>query len=243
MAERDNGPRMLGSRDAHALLRTLLAREAPGRILDAACGQGPVAGFLIERGFDVRCCDVDPGLFKLKGVPVDRVELNRPLPYEDASFDCVVCSNAIHRLYNVPGVLREFARILRPGGRLFLTVNNYSNICKRVRFLFYGSLTNKTNEQRFVQTIEAPEANLRQALFFPQVKHNLLDAGLAIDEVRSTRPRLGAWLLLPLALLIRLIMTVWPVHKRESNCLREMNGFGLLPGGKHLAVVASKPKT
>lgn len=240
MAEQTKVPRMLGSRDAHALIRRLLENEKPGKALDAATGYGSLASFLKDRGFDVRCCDVDTGLFELPGVEIDEVDLNLGLPYEDASFDCVTCANAIHRLYNVNGAISEFARILKPGGRLYITFNNYSNISKRIRFLLYGSLTNKTNEARFVQTIDAPAAHLRQALFFPQVRHGLAQAGLEIETVTSSKPRVGALLLTPLALLIRLITTVVPIHKSESNCIRKMNSFALLPGGKHLAIVASK---
>ena len=242
MAKDSVEPRMLGSRDAHALIRRLLARETPGRVLDAATGYGSLAKFLKDRGFDVHCCDVDPGLFELADVPVDQADLNGPLPYEDASFDLVTCANAIHRLYNVDGAIREFTRILKPGGKLILTVNNYSNIAKRVRFLLYGSLTNKTNEGRFVQTIDVPAARVRQALFFPQIRSSLARAGLELETVKSTRRRLGALLLTPLALVIRLATMVLPLHKKGSNCLREMNSWALLPGGKHMAIVASKPR-
>ena len=234
---------MLGSRDAHALIRKLLLAETPGRVLEAATGYGSLAQFLREHGFDVHCCDVDTGLFEAEGLPIDEVDLNEPLPYDDASFDYVTCANAIHRLYNVEGALSEFARVLKPGGKLFLTVNNYSNIAKRIRFLFYGSLTNKTNEGRFVQTVDAPASRLRQALFFPQLHNSLRNVGLTIEAIRGTRLRFGAMLLTPLALLIWLITAVLPLHKRDTNCLPRVNAWGLLPGGKHLAVVASKPGT
>jgi SAM-dependent methyltransferase len=238
-----NEPRMLGSRDSHFLMRRLLADIPPGRALDAATGYGALAAFLHKRDFEVQCCDIDGGLFEAGDLPLDLVDLNGPLPYADATFDLVTCANAIHRLYNVDGAIREFARILKPGGHLLLAFNNYSNISKRIRFLLYGSLTNKTNEGRFVQTIDAPAAHLRQALFFPQVYHSLKQTGLMVDTVCSTKPRLGCMLLTPLAVLIRLYTTIAPVHKRDSNCIREMNSWSLLPGGKHLVIIASKPKS
>jgi SAM-dependent methyltransferase len=237
----DQGPRMLGSRSAHALMRSLIAAEPPGRALDAATGYGAMAHALRGFGFEVRCCDVDTGLFELDGVTIDEVDLNGPLPYADESFDVVTCANAIHRLYNVEGALAEFRRILKPGGKLFLSFNNYSNITKRIRFLLYGSLTNKTNEARFVQTIDAPAARLRQALFYPYVHNTLEEVGLRIDAVRGTPPRSGALLLAPLALLIRAFTTLAPIHKRTTNRIGQMNSWKLLPGGKYLAVAASKP--
>jgi len=234
-------PRMIGSRDMHELLKELLSDLEPCRVLDAGTGYGAAAGLLRDRGFDVHCCDVDPGLFALEGIPNDPVDLNGAMPYEDGRFDCVVCANVLHRLYDVQGALREFSRVLRSGGTLVITFNNYSNIEKRIRFLFTGSLTNRTNEERYVQTIDDPAANVRQALFYPQVHNALVRTGLEIERVRSTRPRLGLLLLTPLALLIRAITTVLPMRKRRTNCLSIMNSWALLPGGKHLAIIARKP--
>jgi SAM-dependent methyltransferase len=63
---------------------------------------------------------------RLEGV-ADRVEVKtadmRRLPFEPATFDVVVSSKAIHNVYSADGraeTLREIARVLKPGGRLFL---------------------------------------------------------------------------------------------------------------------------
>ena len=57
----------------------------------------------------------------------DRVELvtgdMRQMPFPDGSFDVVVSSLAVHNIYDEAGraqALREFARVLRPGGRVLL---------------------------------------------------------------------------------------------------------------------------
>jgi SAM-dependent methyltransferase len=43
-----------------------------------------------------------------------------PLPFADASFDLVTCRLAAHHFPDLPGVLYEVERILRPGGRLLV---------------------------------------------------------------------------------------------------------------------------
>jgi SAM-dependent methyltransferase len=41
----------------------------------------------------------------------------RELPFPDASFDVVTCNHALYHVRDVDGVLAEFVRVLRPGGR------------------------------------------------------------------------------------------------------------------------------
>jgi ubiquinone/menaquinone biosynthesis C-methylase UbiE len=45
----------------------------------------------------------------------------RALPFEDGSFDAVVCIDAINHLPDRPRVLRDWQRLLRPGGRILFS--------------------------------------------------------------------------------------------------------------------------
>jgi len=47
-----------------------------------------------------------------------------PLPFEPASFDVVVCSEILEHVHDLDAVLKEIARVLAPGGRLFATMPN-----------------------------------------------------------------------------------------------------------------------
>ncbi len=42
------------------------------------------------------------------------------LPFDDASFDAITCSNSFHHYPHQQAVVREMHRVLRPGGRLML---------------------------------------------------------------------------------------------------------------------------
>jgi ubiquinone/menaquinone biosynthesis C-methylase UbiE len=44
-----------------------------------------------------------------------------PLPFADASFDAVVCIDAINHRPDRLGVLRDWHRVLKPGGRIMFT--------------------------------------------------------------------------------------------------------------------------
>ena len=118
----------MGAERSHGTLLQVLASAEPTKVLDAACGQGSLALRLQELGWDVHCADIMPELFKVPDLPVKKANLNRALPYADAEFDAVVCANAMHRLFNPAGAVREFYRILRPGGRLYINLNNYASI-------------------------------------------------------------------------------------------------------------------
>lgn len=47
------------------------------------------------------------------------------LPFPDAAFDAVLCSETLEHIPDDRGALDEIRRVLRPGGLLFLTVPNY----------------------------------------------------------------------------------------------------------------------
>jgi len=46
------------------------------------------------------------------------------LPFLDASFDVVLCSEILEHVVGFHAVLNEIARVLRPGGRLYATIPN-----------------------------------------------------------------------------------------------------------------------
>lgn len=49
------------------------------------------------------------------------------IPFPDASFDTVVSCETIEHVLNPEQAVSELARVLRPGGRLYLTTPNYAN--------------------------------------------------------------------------------------------------------------------
>ena len=229
---------VIGGRNSHDVLRAVLADRPPSRVLDAPAGTGVLSEFLRSLGWDVHCADIDPEHFQVRGLPFRRVDLNRGLPYGDASFDTVVCANGLHRLWNPAGALNEFARVLRRGGRLHLTVNNYASVTKRLRFLILGSITNTINESRYAQTIADPEANVRHVLLWPQLANLLESAGFAIVERRAASVRASHRVLAPLVWLIRLGTLFVSPGRARRNRLSETRSRAILPGGKYVYVEA-----
>jgi ubiquinone/menaquinone biosynthesis C-methylase UbiE len=67
---------------------------------------------------------------EFRGHPRIRVEQGDAyaLPFEDGSFDVVVCVRVVHHLEHPGAVFAEFARVLRPGGVLVLEFANKRNL-------------------------------------------------------------------------------------------------------------------
>ena len=50
-----------------------------------------------------------------------QADAGRPLPFDDGTFDAVVCVDAVNHLPNRPAVLRDWHRLLKPRGRILFT--------------------------------------------------------------------------------------------------------------------------
>ena len=102
------------------------AGPATRLILDAGCGTGGAMGWLAEfgRSFGV---DLHPRALRLSAAK-GRTRLARAgvetLPFPSESFDLVTSFDVLYhlRVSDDQRALREFARVLRPGGRLLLRV-------------------------------------------------------------------------------------------------------------------------
>lgn len=106
-----------------------LAGDVTGReVLDAGCGSGPLCADLKDRGAIVRGFDLSPAMIGLARERLGEetellvADLAKPLPYDDQAFDVIVSSLALHYLEDWDAPLTELRRILRPGGRLVISV-------------------------------------------------------------------------------------------------------------------------
>lgn len=92
-------------------------------ILDVGCGEGYMARELASRGArQVTGIDASREMVKaaedaaVMGTSFSEASADN-LPFPDRSFDLVVANHVLNDLPDLTGAAREFARVLRPGGR------------------------------------------------------------------------------------------------------------------------------
>jgi SAM-dependent methyltransferase len=111
-------------RSRHRHVTELIAGQGP--VLDVGCGSSRIIGALPPGSVAV-----DVLLRKLR---YDR-RFGKPrvqgsgfhLPFPDASFPCVLCSQVIEHVPKESPILGELVRVLQPGGRLVLGTPDYAN--------------------------------------------------------------------------------------------------------------------
>ncbi len=98
------------------------------RILDYGCGSGFIVGQLQARGYDVCGTDISKeaieygtsegikNLYSTNGIEVD---------FPDESFDLILAMDVVEHIDQDDLVVRELERLLRPNGRLIITVPAY----------------------------------------------------------------------------------------------------------------------
>jgi len=112
---------------------SLLGLTAGSNVLEIASGSGGPAAFMVNEtgcnltGLEFNQNGVDNSIKlanesgledKMQFIQGDASE---PLPFEDNSFDAVFTIDAINHLKNRDKVLKEFYRVLKPGGKLLYT--------------------------------------------------------------------------------------------------------------------------
>lgn len=97
---------------------------AGARVADVGCGPGHHTALLRERGLRVAGFDLSLQMLCARGVPGVAQADMRALPLASGSLDAVWSAAAMLHVPrpDVPQVLGEFGRVLRPGGRLVLIV-------------------------------------------------------------------------------------------------------------------------
>jgi cyclopropane fatty-acyl-phospholipid synthase-like methyltransferase len=107
---------------------------SPGKsLLDVACGAGgPALRIAATTGCSVVGIDVhEQAVATASSLAAQRglaeradfrtADATGPLPFPDASFDAITCIDAINHFSDRPRGVAEWARLLKPGGRLLFT--------------------------------------------------------------------------------------------------------------------------
>ena len=92
---------------------------ARGDALDIGCREGDQTKRLERLGFQVTSIDIEKDFIRCIIMDADK-----PLAFNDASFDLIWCSEVIEHLDDPATSLAEFRRVLKPNGKLIVTTPN-----------------------------------------------------------------------------------------------------------------------
>ncbi|HYE96844.1 MAG TPA: class I SAM-dependent methyltransferase [Rubricoccaceae bacterium] len=225
----------------------LLAPLPRGRLLDVPAGEGALASRLVGLGFDVRCCDLYPEMFRLPDVEIKRGDLTSTLPYDDGSFDYVVCVEGLEHIENPHQAAREFGRLLRPGGRLITSVPNILNIEERLKWLLYGYTSHfkPLSREHLAKMSEEFGGREEVALHinpiaYPELRYVLEKNGFELLGLHRDRPKKNSWAYFPFVALIRVLNRCQPARRRSERWAAELQSDEVLLGGNTLVVEAVK---
>ena len=126
---------------AHAFLDNCSREDV---VYDMGCGEGILVKEYRDKGYSITGMDVNYS----SDAVIQRSFLTSELP--DNSVDVLLCLDVIeHLIYtDQEKAIREFARILKPGGRALITIPNLAHLASRITFLFIGKLTRTSSVDR-----------------------------------------------------------------------------------------------
>lgn len=117
----------------------IFAKEARGKVLDFGAAAGNYSVELDRLGFEVVAADVTKNFRFRDRIKFVELQEKGPLPFAENTFDYVVLAEVIEHLKDPYGLIGEFHRILRRGGKLVLSTPNILNLRSRCRFFTEGS--------------------------------------------------------------------------------------------------------
>jgi 2-polyprenyl-6-hydroxyphenyl methylase/3-demethylubiquinone-9 3-methyltransferase len=115
--------------------------------LDAGCGTGTLTRFLAEKGCSVTGLDAAPKMIEMARLRTREHPLRDAMQFSVAgqddvgtierlsnamgSLDGILCSSVLEYLPDPEQILKEFARVLKPGGILLISVPNAQSVVRR----------------------------------------------------------------------------------------------------------------
>lgn len=207
-----------GSRVAHFFnmrVRRVLERLKEvegGDVLDVGCGPGPMVESLIEKGMRYHGVDISQGMIaecrrRFSSLAEARFEVGdaRRLDYPCGRFDVVLCLGMLEYVPEENSAVREFVRVLKPGGVLILSGLNASSPYNAWDRLFYRRVTGWKSSATIVHEYHT-ESDYRRMLsahgmvvkdvvffdfnlFLPPLDRRLMRLGVALSDRLESQGR------------------------------------------------------
>ena len=185
-------------------------------IIDFPAGNGVTSRIVKEIGAIPIALDLFPEYFEVDGISCQRANIKEGLPLKNHSADAFICQEGIEHFSDQFESLKEFNRILKPGGLLLVTTPNYSNLQSKLSYLLteserFGSIM-APNE---LDSIWVSKQEITDEIYFGHIfligiqKLRVLArlSGFRLKKVHFTRSRKTSLFLL----------TNWLIYKKRMR--------------------------
>ena len=143
------------------IMFSLLPKSNGGRLLDVGCGVGTISLELRHRGFEVYGIDFSSAAIEKareKGITAIGCDVDKDgIPFDDGYFDVVWAGDVVEHVFDPIFLFKEMSRVLKPTGKVLLTVPNGLNIFIRTHIFITG---------------KSPQSNIYRKL--KQCKHHTM---------------------------------------------------------------------
>jgi 2-polyprenyl-3-methyl-5-hydroxy-6-metoxy-1,4-benzoquinol methylase len=239
----ERGPMPISRPGLHETALRILGPLPRGRILDCPAGEGALTEKLLAAGFEVQGCDLYDELFRLDEVEIKKGDLSGILPYPGSSFDYITSLDGLEHIDSPPQAFREYARLLKPGGHLVISVPNIMNVEERLKWLFFGytshfkPLSNQFKAQIAYDTAGKNEISVHaNPIGYNELRYYLELNQFEIQGVYRDRVKGNQWLYWPVIALIRLAAALTPEKRRQDRWTKELSSDPVLLGGNTLII-------
>ncbi len=104
-------------------IKQALNPKGPGQsLLDVGGGTGYLASCVADRYARTVVADLSPGMLRVaRSRNLETVEASAlDLPFNEAEFDVVLCTDALHHIKQIEQAVAEMCRVLKPGGTILI---------------------------------------------------------------------------------------------------------------------------
>ena len=133
------------------------------RILDFGCGSGWVLNKYKDKGYDTYGLDLDENAIAIGQKNGHKMSNQKLIEtnYPDNNFDNIRSNHSLEHIINIKETIREFNRILKTNGRLFIAVPNTSSITSNIfgKYWYYLGIPYHTYNYNYVNLKILLESN------------------------------------------------------------------------------------
>lgn len=163
------------------------------KVLDFGCGTGKLAQAICDTGADVEITGLEP--CRAMAVQFDRRFRHHPhvtlqrggytdhLPLPDQEFDAVLSAGVFDHIKITPRVMKEFMRVIKPGGFLAFTYERHSRLLPKDH-IYWGAGATYSHQDSYVKAcLEQTGAQvLQHQRMFGYFYYHLARMGLFVAQ-------------------------------------------------------------